>query len=304
MNHAGGVQRVIEDLAAKQFGAFARRQALELGATRRMIEGRVSSGTWPLAHRGVHRVAAVPRTRRQAAMAAALWSAPDGLISHTTAGVLWGFEGMSTDEVHITLPPPRHPRSDHVIVHRVRDLLPADISRRGPIAVTSALRTAIDLAGLLDIDALEVAIESALRRRLFSVGQLRWRADLLMGTGRRGSAELRALLDRHDLGHADSGWEVRTAQLLVAAGFAPPIRQHPIQVNGKEIARADLAYPDAHLILEYDSDQWHHGTTRRHRDARRRNRLRAHGWTVLEVTPATLRAPASFVADVTHVLAA
>jgi len=66
--------------------------------------------------------------------------------------------------------------------------------------VTSALRTAIDLAAVLDAEALEIAIESALRRRLFSVGQLRWRAEALMGKGRSGSVALRSLLDSRELG--------------------------------------------------------------------------------------------------------
>jgi hypothetical protein len=148
-----------------------------------------------------------------------------------------------------------------VKVHHTGELLPADVGVRGPIAVTSALRTAIDLAGLVVPEVLEVAIESALRRGLFTVGQLRWRADLLMGTGRRGSSELRTLLDHHDLGRTDSGWEVRTAQLLERAGFGAPVRQHPILDGSREIARADLAYPDANLVIEYDSDQWHSGTS-------------------------------------------
>jgi very-short-patch-repair endonuclease len=237
-------------------------------------------------------------------MAAALWSAPDGLVSHATAAALWGFEGIVTDEIDVTVSARRRLRSHHVRVHRVGDLLPADVARRGPIAVTSALRTAIDLAGVVDADVLEVAIESALRRRLFSVGQLRWRSEALMGTGRPGTRRLRDLLERRDVGRSDSGWEVRTAQILVAAGFPSPARQHPIRVNGKVIARADLAYPDARLILEYDSDEWHSGVTRRHQDAQRRNRLRALGWTVLEVTPVTLRRPTELIELVELVLAA
>ena len=212
------VERTIELLAAGQLGVFARRQALELGATRHVIAGRVASGAWPLVLPSVHRVAAVPRTRKQAAMAAALWCAPDGLVSRETAGQLWGFEGITTDEVHVTVLANRRLRSEDVIVHRVADLLPADIGRRGPIAVTSPLRTAIDLAGVVTADALEIAIESALRRRLFSVGQLRWRAEALMGTGRAGSAALRDLIARRDLGRTESRWEVRTAQVLVSRG--------------------------------------------------------------------------------------
>ena len=211
--------RAIEGRAAAQFGVVSRDQAIEVGATRRMLEGRVESGAWPLLMPQVHRVFVGAGVTCQLAMAATLWSGPDGLVSYETAAVLWDLEGIKTTTVHLTVPKGRSLRSSKVKVHHTCDLLPADVGVRGPIRVTSALRTAIDLAGVVVPEVLEVAIESALRRGLFTVGQLRWRADALMGPGRRGSSELRALLDRHDLGRADSGWEVRTAQVLEAAGF-------------------------------------------------------------------------------------
>lgn len=304
MNHTQCVERKIEALANGQFGVFARDQALELGATRRMIDYRVKHGAWTIVLPGVLRAAVVASSLRQQSMAACLWSAPDGLVSHQSAAELWGFEGITTDRMHVTLPAGRSLRSETVTVHHTTDLLPADVGRRGPIAVASSLRTAIDLAGVVTADALEIAIESALRRGLFSVGQLRWRAEALMGTGRAGSAALRDLIARRDLGRTESKWEVKTAQVLVTAGFAAPTRQYSVRHHGKEIARVDLAYPDARVILEYDSDQWHAGTTRRHRDAARRNRLRALGWTVIEVTPATLRDPERFLTVVSSVVAA
>jgi hypothetical protein len=304
MQRPQSVERAIEALAMQQFGAFSRVQALELGATRNTIEHRVASGAWPLVLPRVHRFAVVAGSLRQSAMAACLWSAPDGLVSRQTAAVLWGFEGIAHDRVHITVPQGRSLRSPNVSVHHTGDLLPADVGRRGPIAVTSALRTAIDLAGVVDVGTLEVAIESALRRRLFSVGQLRWRSDALMGTGRPGSASLRALLEQRNLGRTDSGWEVRTAQLLISAGLPEPTRQHSVRDGNTEVARVDLAYPEARVVLEYDSDRWHSGTLRRHANAARRNQLKALGWTVLEVTPATLRNPATLVSQITLVLVA
>lgn len=250
---------------------FSRAQALELGATRHLIAHRVKTGAWPMVLPRVHRLAAVRPSLVQLAMAATLWSAPDGLASHTTAGHLWGFEGIKVDRVHLTVPTGRSLRSNAVTVHHTGDLLPADVGRVGPIAVTSALRTAIDLAGVVNVEALEIAIESALRRRLFSVGQLRWRAASLAGTGRRGSTALRELIARRDVGRSDSGWEVRAVQLLEGAGLGAPARQHPIRAHGHLIARADLAYPEHRIVVEYDSDRWHAGVTRRHRDAARRN---------------------------------
>ncbi|HEY3721825.1 MAG TPA: hypothetical protein VGN59_00555 [Acidimicrobiia bacterium] len=304
MKPLGAALRTIEAQAVEQLGVFSRAQAIELGVTRHAIAHRVKTGAWPLVLAGVHRVAVIRPSSAQLAMAATLWSSPDGLVSHATAAQLWGLEGIVSDRVHLTVPTGRSLRSTVVMVHHTGDLLPADVGRVGPIAVTSPLRTAIDLAGVVDAETLEIAIESALRRRLFSVGQLRWRATLLAGTGRRGSTALRHLIARRDLGRSDSRWELRAAQLLERAGLGTPVRQHPIRANGREIARADLAYPERRIVVEYDSDRWHTGVDRRHRDAARRNRLRALGWIVVEVTPAQLRDPAGLIAVVEAVLAA
>jgi very-short-patch-repair endonuclease len=236
-------------------------------------------------------------------MAASLWSAPDGLVSHDTAAVIWGFDGITQRALHVTTPRGRHLRRSDVVVHRVDNLLPVDVATCGPISITSPLRTAVDLAGVVGRAALELAIESALRRGLFSPGQLRWRATGLMGTGRRGSEQLRRLLDERSLGRSESAPEVELARVLERGGLGAPIRQFPVRVNGRLVARVDLAYPDARVAIEYDSDAWHSGVARRHKDAERRNRLRALGWTVVEITSAMLRAPDALVGLVRGLLA-
>jgi hypothetical protein len=185
VNHRHGVERSIEALAARQFGVFAREQALELGVSRRVIERRIASGAWPLVRPGIHRIAAVPATRRQAIMAVSLWSAPGGLVSHLPAARVWGFDGDMANALHVTIDRSRRLRAADVVVHRVSNLLPADRARCGPVNVTSPLRTAVDLAAVVDVGTLEVAIESALRRRLFTRGQLRWRAEARWAPGGR-----------------------------------------------------------------------------------------------------------------------
>jgi hypothetical protein len=172
-------------------------------------------------------------------------------------------------------------------------LLPADCSLVHGIPVTSPLRTVIDLADRVDTSILELAIEDALRRGLFTVGQLRWRASVRLGSGVRGAAALGALLE-HQLGSTGSGWEVRTARVLTRAGLPEPRRQHPVD-TGRGRFHADLAYPPS-IVFEYDSDRWHSSAARRHHDAERRNALRLAGCTVIEVTPGLLRTPDALVA--------
>jgi hypothetical protein len=304
VNPAQRADRQLEPVAAAQFGVFSRRQARDLGASKAMIEHRIGIGAWLPMLPGVFRLASAPPSSRQTATAATLWSAPDGLLSLTAAARVWELDVEWGTRVHVLVPRGRGLRSSKVTVHHTTDLITADVATLGPIRLTSPLRTVIDLAAVLDRDALELAIESGLRRRLFTIGQLRWRADALLGTGRPGSANLRRLLERDDLGRTDSGWEVRTSQFLERAGLARPVRQHEVRVRGTVVARPDLSYPDARIALEYDSDRWHTGTAQRRADAERRNRLRALGWTVIEVTPPTLRRPDDLIALVATALAA
>jgi hypothetical protein len=166
------------------------------------------------------------------------------------------------------------------------------------------LRTAVDLAAVVPEASLEVAIESALRRRLFSIGQLRWRVQALAGKGRPGSAVLRDLLTDHGLGRSESTPEVDLFRILAVSPLGAPERQYAVRTSGRLVARVDLAYPDALVAIEYDSDTWHSTAAQRHHDADRRNRLRAAGWTVVEVTPALLREPDRLLAVVGPLLRA
>ena len=172
------------------------------------------------------------------------------------------------------------------------------------IARTSPLRTVIDSAELLDTLSLEIMIEDGLRRSLFTPRQLQWRASARCGPGVSGSARVTELLRRHGLGKTDSGWEVRVAEVLTAAGLPEPVRQLPVlTIDGKRFV--DLAYPGPPVIVfEYDSDQWHSGVTRRHRDPARRNVLRLAGCTVIEVTSALAADPDRLVQVATAALGA
>jgi hypothetical protein len=289
------VDRLVEALAAVQHGVVTRSQVAPLGMTDRMIHRRIADGRWLRMHAGVYRLAAAPATFRQRAIAASL--SLGGIVSHQSAGRLWALEGVDTRDVHVTVDADRSRAIDGVAVHRTSDLLPADRSSVYGIAVTSPLRTVIDLAAHLDLAALEIATEDALRRKLFTTGQLEWRVGLRRRRGVAGATALRRLLDRH-LGDTDSRWEVRVAQILRVAGLPEPVRQLPV-ATPSGTRYVDLGYPGPPIVvIEYDSDRWHSGTARRHADAGRRNALRLAGCVVVEVTPALVRRPAELVATV------
>lgn len=77
----------------------------------------------------------------------------------------------------------------------------------------------------------------------------------------------------------ESPMESRLRVLLTSAGFPRPVAQYVVLDRaGNFVARADFAYPDQRLIVEYDGS--HHFSQRR-ADDRRRDAVRALGWTVL-----------------------
>jgi very-short-patch-repair endonuclease len=78
---------------------------------------------------------------------------------------------------------------------------------------------------------------------------------------------------------------MRILRGLVTRGLPLPVRQHEIRVNGRLLARVDLAYPEHRLAIELDSFRWHAGRRPFQSDRVRRNRIEPAGWHVFQATP-------------------
>jgi very-short-patch-repair endonuclease len=101
----------------------------------------------------------------------------------------------------------------------------------------------------------------------------------------------------------ESPMESRLRMLLIGAGLDVPVAQFEVRTpSGELVGRADFAYPEQRLIVEYDGAQhWEQRRT----DDRRRDAMRALGWTVLVASKSDYySAPEVFVAQVRRALAA
>jgi very-short-patch-repair endonuclease len=168
-------------------------------------------------------------------------------------------------------------------LHRSRHITAADRSERFGIPVTSPTRTLIDLAGVVDGETLETALESALRRRLTSPSQLFGRLTEIGGPGRRGTATLRHLLAQRQDVPLESRFEVLFERLLRRHGLPVPVRQREV-VDESGRKRIDFAYERERIAIECVSWRHHSGRKAWQADMRRRNALTAKGWRVLEFT--------------------
>jgi hypothetical protein len=264
---------------------------------------------WQLRHRDVVRLsrntylpaAALSDLRER--IAAVLLTAPArAVVSDTTAARLWGLElPMRGDDarVHLTVATGSavRNRADRCIHRRPWD--DDEVVERDGFPVTTPARTWRDLAAVLPPAALLAAGDQLLDGRC-TTGQLA--AQLARRPGGRGAARARAVLPLAGE-PAESPMESVLRWVLHEAGLPPPVVQHVVtDSSGAFLGRADLAWPERKVIVEFDGDV-HRERGVFVRDVRRQNRLIAAGWTVLRFTSAdVLGNPASVVVAIRRAL--
>jgi len=275
---------IMSRLAARQMGLVTRAQAEAAGATARMIQHRLATGRWVRVGPGVYRLAGVPVTWHQRALAACLGAGPEAVVSHRSAAVIWGLSGFRPGALEITVPDGRSVRRGAVVVHRSLELPRMDRTTHGRVPVTRPARMLLDLAGQIRPDLLEEAVDDVLCRRLATLDHIRRRLDEL--GPRRGATSLRAILEAWSTdGLPANVAEMRIARLLLDAGYHGFVPQYEIYHEGEFVARVDLGDPAPRIAIETDSFRWHAGRGPFRSDRVRGNRIAAAGWTVLRATP-------------------
>lgn len=278
------VDAAIARLAERQEGVVSRAQSARLGATRAMVASRVASGRWLRVHSGVYRLAGAPPSWRGSLIAACLAYGSGAAVSHRAAAALWRFPGFEEPVVELTVPRERG-RIPGIIVHRVAPIAKADRTAIGAIVVTTPARTLIDIASIASPNAVEEALDDALRRGLVTIPLLRRRIRDLAVKGRPGIARIRSLLAMREGTVAPmSVLETRVLRLLRRARLPAPVLQYEVRERRRLVAVVDFAFPHARVAIEADGYRWHGSRARWARDLARRNALTALGWQVVHVT--------------------
>jgi hypothetical protein len=79
--------------------------------------------------------------------------------------------------------------------------------------------------------------------------------------------------------------ETLMLDVIARHGLPAPVPQFDVYDDGgRFVARADAAYPEARIAIEYQSYQEHAGLEPLVRDNRRRKRLQMIDWQTVEVT--------------------
>jgi very-short-patch-repair endonuclease len=205
--------------------------------------------------------------------AGALLACGDGaVLSHRSAGALWGLVARGPAEIDVTLVARRRAGHAGIRIHRA-PLPPQDVMRRLDLAVTSPLRTLLDLSAVVSRDELHRAVNEAQVQRLVTADEIR-RA---LGP-RRGVRALRdAVGDEPRVTRSDI--ERRMLALVRRVGL--PLPATNVVVAGHEV---DFLWPEQRVIVETDGHAAHFTPARFESDRARDARLVAAGYVVLRFT--------------------
>jgi very-short-patch-repair endonuclease len=69
--------------------------------------------------------------------------------------------------------------------------------------------------------------------------------------------------------------------VFIDGGLPAPVLQHEIVDMWRQVWRVDFAWPEAMLVAEYDSMQWHCTPEALRHDRMKTARLQECGWTVI-----------------------
>jgi len=277
------IDRRIEALAGKQYGAFSREQAFKAGATDRFVSRRLAERIWLRPEPAVYVLASSAGTWLQRCKIAEL-SVHGSALACAAAATLHGLDGFGQPRPELVVPANAHWRSQIAICHRYSG---AKLTTVKGIRVTSVAQTAFDLAMTLPLWTLERTLDEALVSGKVTVAALDERYRFYEGRGRRGVPAMGVLLDER---RAD-GWTPPASELeallhavLVRLPIQPRVRQAAAPWWSVQPGRVDVLLPDHRLIIEADGRRWHTRVADFDRDRWRDNQAIANGHAMLRFT--------------------
>jgi very-short-patch-repair endonuclease len=265
-----------------------RAQALACGVTHDGIRHRVKpGGRWQRVLPGVYAAVTGEVTADQRDMAALLYGGPGSVLTGQAALRGLRITTARPDTIDVLIPADRRRQSTGFAVvyrtTRVPELFVVEGQLRyamAPRAVADAARFAADLTEARAI------VAGAVQKRRCPIGLL---AEELAAGPRPGSALLRIALGEVADG-VRSVAEADFRELIVSAGLPRPQFNARLQrTDGSLLAVVDAWWPEARLVAEVDSKEWHLSPADWEHTMRRHNELARRGIQVLHFSPRQIR---------------
>ena len=215
-----------------------------------------------------------------------------------TAAGLYGFDTEGTSRLHVLDPGIRMRPSPGLMVHQRTG---APLRHVNGHLATAPAWTAVEVARTLRRPRALATLDAALRVDACSAADLS--AAVREQWGRRGIVKVRELLNYAD-GRSESPMESEARLLFIDSGLPTPELQYSILDRHGRLWRVDFAWPDAMVLAEYDSVEWHTGRDALLHDRLKTARLQECEWTTIPMTVDDIRRdPIGLVARINSHLA-
>ena len=207
------------------------------------------------------------------------------MLSHRTAAALHGLRPTQRSKIDVTVP--RRSARSHkgVALHRSTTLAPEDVTIVNGIPCTTAARTLLDLAEVVNRRALERAFDQAEVLELFDLNAIL--DQLERNRSRRGSGRIKRVLDTYYIGSAPTESELEEAFFAICRRIDAPLPEVQKWIDlgdGGPMIRADFLWREQRVIVETDGEQFHGTRQARERDPRRDQRAMLAGWKPVRTT--------------------
>lgn len=277
---------ILNDLAEAQHGYVLRWDARCAGLSTKALRSRLRSGAWSAEGPRLLRRRGSPTTKASRLMARVLDAGPGAFLSHTTAAAWWGLPGYDLLQVHVTRPRAINGARPSLgqRLHEVVDLTPAQVTILDGVPIVRPERALFELFGSGHPGRATRAAEAAWTRGLISGPSIHRTFEALFHQGRAGTVAARAFLETHrrDWVPFGSNLEARVQELADRFGFGRWRRQ--VDLGDEDwVGRVDFLAEDRPLIVEVQSELHHTALLDVEADARRRQRLEAAGFVVVEL---------------------
>ena len=260
------MEQELARIATPAHGVVTRAELLAAGVTLGQIKQRVGNGALIRVHRGVYRVGHLAPSVEARYLGAVRACGEGALLSGRAAAYLLRLVRGAPPPPEVTAPTERRVRG--VTTHRARCGSP-DATVWSNVPVTTVCWTLVDLAALLEVDALARACHEAGARYRTTPSDVE--AVLARRPPCAGAGELRRIL-HGDVRVTLSALEKRFLVRLAGAGLPLPVTNR--LAGGR---RVDCRWREPPLTVELDGYRFHHSRHAWERDRRREREARARG---------------------------
>lgn len=295
----------------RQLGAFTSAQAYRAGHTHDELQRLRDHKVLESVRRGVYALREPYRAlddeqrHRVDAKACLLVLKQPATLSHETAAV-WGEQPLlrpDLDRLHVTRPELKASRTEAGVHHHPGALPTAHLREVDGVRITSAARTAVDVARTSPFPQGLAAVDSALRAGTPADEIKEVLVFCRAWAGARGASRAVAAGD----GRADNPGESLSRAVLIEGGLTPTGLQVPIVDADGFVGYADFGWYPLMVLGEFDGKGKYGDAAQAvellWQEKRREDRLRALGYEVVRWTWADLMQPARLTARVRGAMA-